>query len=67
MNIRSARKKIGLTQHQLAALTGVSRSTVAMWETGKTGPRFDKVVALSIALGITPNELLDTGQPDRAS
>jgi DNA-binding XRE family transcriptional regulator len=32
------RKEIGLTQEKLAEHIGVSRQTIAMWETGKQFP-----------------------------
>lgn len=35
--IRTARRERGLTQDEMAAQVGVSRSAVAQWETGRTG------------------------------
>jgi len=37
--VRSTRKKLGLTQAQLAKLIGVSQITVSFWETGRSTPR----------------------------
>ena len=38
-SIRSHRKRLGLSQAQLAALTGVTPVAVYMWESGKTRPQ----------------------------
>ncbi|HEY8288415.1 MAG TPA: helix-turn-helix transcriptional regulator [Acetobacteraceae bacterium] len=35
--IRDIRRERGMTQEQLAAAVGVSRSAVAQWETGRAG------------------------------
>jgi len=35
MNIKQARKKLGLTQAQLATELGVAENTVARWERGE--------------------------------
>lgn len=37
--LRSCRKTIGLSQHELGELLGVSRNTIRSWEVGKE-PRF---------------------------
>ena len=39
--LKSLRKKCGYTQVSLAETLGVSKGTVAMWETGKRTPDFD--------------------------
>ncbi len=38
-SIRSHRKRLGLTQAQLAALTGVTPVAVYLWESGRTTPQ----------------------------
>lgn len=38
-HLRAARIAVGLSQQALADRLGVSQSTVALWETGKTAPR----------------------------
>ena len=40
------RIKLGLTQKQLAEMLGVERTTVSKWETGKSIPRKEKLLAL---------------------
>ncbi len=37
--IQKLRKRLGLTQSALATLVGVSPTTVALWESGRTAPR----------------------------
>lgn len=38
LELKSARKRLGLTGQELATLLGVSISTVSRWETGKSRP-----------------------------
>ena len=38
INIRAIRKQLKLTQQGLATLLGVSMSTVANWEAGRSNP-----------------------------
>ena len=44
--IRNLRKKLGLSQRELGALTGASLSAVVVWETGKFRPQGEKKAAL---------------------
>jgi DNA-binding transcriptional regulator YiaG len=44
--ISSLRKKLGISQRELAILTGVSRWAVVMWEKGKFKPKGDKKASL---------------------
>lgn len=45
--LRLLRKKHGYTQVSLAETIGVSKGTVAMWETGKRTPDFETLIRLS--------------------
>lgn len=56
-NIQVTRQAVGLTQEALAAAVGVSRQTVAKWETGETSPDLQHAAALADALGCTIDEL----------
>ena len=56
--LRIARQSQGLTQQQLAELIGVSRSTVAMWETGEHQPDLDTVSKLATILKVSVDFLL---------
>jgi len=59
--IKALREKADLTQQRLGELLGVVQSTVAMWETGESMPRADKLPELARILGCTIDELY--GQP----
>ncbi len=55
--IKKLREKAGLKQTDLARMLKIGQSTVAMWETGETMPRTDKLPALAEVLGCTIDEL----------
>lgn len=64
--IKQRREFLGFSQAALGKMVGVDQSTVALWETGKTTPRPDKVQALARPLDVSPEYLLvgelgDTG------
>lgn len=44
--IRNLRKKLGISQREVAVLTGASMGAVVMWEKGKFKPKADKRGAL---------------------
>lgn len=48
--IGKMRKKLGLTQKQLASLAGVSQSLIAKIESGKIDPAYSKVTQIILAL-----------------
>jgi len=49
-NIRSVRKEKGLSQAELAAMSGVSRITISSIETGQFNPTAKLALLLCIAL-----------------
>lgn len=49
--IREARLRAGLTQAQLAKLTGRERSVIARWEQGAVSPSFDNMLEVIEACG----------------
>ena len=55
--IKSARKRLGISQTELAKKLGVGQSTVAMWETGKNNPEYGKLLALAEVLGMKISSL----------
>lgn len=59
INLKLARVKKDLTQKQLAALLGVSASTINRIETGKQVLRVDMLNKLADTLEIPVNELLE--------
>ena len=44
--LRSLRKKLGITQKELAVLAGVTIGAAHLWETGKFRPKKDKIALL---------------------
>ena len=52
------RQQRGLTQEELAAVVGVSPSTVRRWEWGKHEPKLSDIPKLAAALGVTLDELI---------
>ena len=57
-NILTTRTAAGRTQEQLAEAVGVSRQTVAKWESGETSPDLEHAAALAEALGTTLDALV---------
>jgi transcriptional regulator with XRE-family HTH domain len=55
--IRSLRKKIGISQKELAALVGVNRATVNLWESGKFKPKEEKVGQLAALAGVNKEKV----------
>ena len=62
-NIRSYRKKNGLTQEEFAERLGVTYQSVSGWENGATYPDLELIPSISELLGITVDGLL--GMPMR--
>ena len=58
-NILKYRKKAGLSQEQLGEEVDVTRQTISNWELGETSPNSDQLKALSKALNVSIDELLD--------
>jgi transcriptional regulator with XRE-family HTH domain len=50
--VREARRRSGLTQRRLAALTGTTQSAIARIESGATEPSFERVAELVRACGL---------------
>lgn len=57
------RKAAGLSQADLADLTGLSSKTIAYWETSATPPRSDVLPQLAKALGVSVEDLLADHRP----
>ena len=58
-NILKFRKKSGLSQEELGEKVDVTRQTISNWELGETSPNSDQLKALSQALNVSVDELLD--------
>jgi len=56
--VADLRKRLDLTQRQLADLVGVTETTVRNWENNRSGVEwFERISKLCIALECTPNDL----------
>lgn len=57
--VTDERIKRGLSQNQLAKISGVPQSVICDIESGKTkAPRIDTLQAIASALGVTVDELI---------
>lgn len=56
--ITERRKRLGMTQQQLADKLNISFQAVSKWETGTTYPNIEVLYDLAIALGVTVDEIL---------
>ena len=56
--IEESTERLGLTQSKLANIVDVSRETVSQWFKGEKFPRPDKLLKLSMALGLNFNEIV---------
>lgn len=56
--IFSCRRRLGLSQEQLAERLGVSRQAVSKWETGEAAPELGKLSQLAAVFGVTADWLL---------
>ena len=51
-----------MTQDELAERLGTTKTTVSLWESARQVPGGDKVYAIAVALGCTPNDLFGWGK-----
>lgn len=63
--IAKLREREGLTQRQLADAVGVTETTIANWEKGRSGTEwFVRIAKLCEALKIAPSELTEVVESD---
>ena len=55
-------KERGMNQKEFALATGISQSTISDWKTKKTNPAADKIMVICDVLGVTPEQLLTSGE-----
>lgn len=58
-NILKLRKKIGLSQEELAEKVAVTRQTISNWELEETTPNSDQLKLLSKVLNVSVDDLID--------
>jgi len=66
-NLKKYRRRLGITQPELAEMAGMSRQYLAVLEIAQKFPTDDMIVRLATALDIQPHELFSvTGVPENA-
>ena len=61
LGIAEKRKRVGLTQDELAKKLGVSQAAVSLWELGTSSPNSSLLLKLADALECSVEELLKEG------
>lgn len=61
--VAEARRKLGLSQDQLAARSGASKGTIVQIEQGRANPSITSLCRLAIALGMSVEDLVSEGAP----
>jgi len=66
-NLRAYRELARMSQQDLAFVTGITRNTIANYETGRSEPDFEKLCVIARALGADITDLVTehSGIPDR--
>ena len=57
--IQLFRRRKGLTQEELASILGISRATLARWETGVRKPSSSWILKLAEVLDVSPAQLFE--------
>lgn len=65
LNLKSLREERKISQQKLSKEIGVSRSTIAMWETGGSQPDNDNLIVLAKYFNVSTDYLL--GNSDNPS
>ena len=60
--IKAQRKRLGLSQAELAEILGVAVSAVGMWESGERRPRHETIPTLARVLRCTIDDLYGGSQ-----
>ena len=63
-NIRNNRRRLELTQEQLADRLGVSFQSISRWETGTTYPDMELLPEMAKLFSVTVDELLGYSEPE---
>ena len=58
-NLKKIRKEKRIKQDDFLAVSGISRSTIAMVETARTDITLSKLKIIADVIGVEPKELLD--------
>ena len=58
MSIKHLRKKVGLTQAEVAKKLSIDQTTVSKWEKGEAKPRVDTLIKLAALFECSVDELV---------
>lgn len=56
--IKDMRKKLGLTQKELAERMGVKDAVISQYETGIRMPKYETIVRFAAAMGVSPYAII---------
>ncbi|MHB8532126.1 MAG: helix-turn-helix domain-containing protein [Solirubrobacteraceae bacterium] len=59
--LRTPRERRGVSQDALAGMTGVHRTSIHKFESGRSDPRLTSIRLLAHGLGVPPRELVEDG------
>ena len=57
-NLKNLRKRLGISQEQLAQRLGISDKTISSWEIGRTEPNMGMVQRIADMFSISTDELI---------
>lgn len=60
LNVRNARKALGISQESLGLEIGIDRTYISGIERGVRNPSLDVIIKLAEHLNVTPSKLLET-------
>lgn len=63
--IKTARKKAGMTQAELAAKSGLAAILIHQYEAGKRHPQLEQILRIAIALDVEVIELIPEDKQDK--
>ena len=63
--IRKSRKKQGLSQEQLAKISGLSRSSIINFESGRRDPRVKDLKKIARALDVPVEQLISDDRQEK--
>ncbi|MCH5179970.1 MAG: helix-turn-helix transcriptional regulator [Erysipelotrichales bacterium] len=66
-NLKALRKKLGLTQEQMADQLGFKRYTISDWESGRTEPDIESINKIAKKYNVTTDFLLGMTDLDNPS
>lgn len=58
ISLKAARINRGITQDEAGKALSVGRATIGSWESGKTSPRADQMLALCVLYGVPIDSLI---------